>query len=49
MEQYYPAEKQSKYGVLGIELCDVQAICDVKKEKIDVRKSRFERIIGKII
>ena len=32
MEQYYSTEKIKKYGALGIELCDVYSICDVKDE-----------------
>ena len=32
MEQYYTKEQIKKYGALGIELCDVYSICDVKDE-----------------
>ena len=31
MEQYYTKEQIEKYGALGIELCNVSSICDVKK------------------
>ena len=32
MEQYYTKEQIKKYGVLGIELCEVYSICNVKEE-----------------
>lgn len=32
MQQYYSEEQIAKYGALGIELCDICAICDVKKD-----------------
>ena len=35
MNMYYTEEQIEKYGVLGIELCDVRAICDVKKELLN--------------
>ena len=35
MEQYYSTEKIKKYGALGIELCDVYSICDVKDKLSD--------------
>lgn len=31
MEQYYTKEQIEKYGALGIELCNVSSICDVKE------------------
>ncbi len=31
MEQYYTKEQIKKYGTLGIELCNVSSICDVKE------------------
>ena len=31
MEQYYTKEQIKKYGALGIELCNVSLICDVKE------------------
>ena len=31
MEQYYTKEQIKKYGALGIELCNVSSICDVKE------------------
>ena len=31
MEQYYTKEQIKKYGALGIELCDVSSICDIKE------------------
>ncbi len=31
MEQYYSKEQIKKYGTLGIELCNVSSICDVKE------------------
>ncbi len=40
MEQYYSKEEIAKYGALGIELCDVISICDVKANMTD--KSVFE-------
>ena len=30
MEQYYTKEQIKKYGALGIELCNVSSICDIK-------------------
>ncbi|MBQ8740980.1 MAG: GNAT family N-acetyltransferase [Clostridia bacterium] len=35
MEQYYSKEQITKYGALGIELCDICAICDVKENIAD--------------
>ena len=31
MEQYYTKEQIKKYGALGIELCNVSSICDIKE------------------
>lgn len=31
MEQYYSEEQIKKYGALGIELCNISSICDVKE------------------
>lgn len=31
MEQYYAKEQIKKYGALGIELCNVSSICDIKE------------------
>jgi len=31
MEQYYTKEQIEKYGALGIELCNVSSICDIKE------------------
>lgn len=31
MEQYYTKEQIKKYGALGIELCDISSICDIKE------------------
>lgn len=31
MEQYYSKEQIKKYGALGIELCNVSSICDIKE------------------
>ena len=31
MEQYYSNEQIKKYGALGIELCNVSSICDIKE------------------
>lgn len=35
MEQYYTKDQIKKYGALGIELCDVYSICDVKDKLSD--------------
>ena len=35
MEQYYSEEQIGKYGTLGIELCDIYSICDVKEKLND--------------
>lgn len=32
MEQYYTKEQIKKYGALGIELCNVISICDIKED-----------------
>ena len=31
MEQYYSKEQIKKYGALGIELCNISSICDIKE------------------
>lgn len=31
MERYYREEQIKKYGTLGIELCDIYSICDIKE------------------
>ncbi len=31
MEQYYTKEQIKKYGALGIELCNISSICDIKE------------------
>ena len=38
MEQYYTEEQIKKYGALGMELCNVISICDIKENitKIDI-------------
>ena len=47
MEQYYSKEQIKKYGALGIELCNVFSICDIKEiiTGSDILKSHRRTII----